>query len=177
MAPAQIRARLAPRSRPSRRDWLLTPVAAAVGAATHVLWDSFTHPGRWGPRHIEWLRADHGALPGLKWVQYASGVVGLTIVVWAAVRHLRSLETVPGARPPAVLPPTVLPAVVTIAVLVGLVSVARSVPDGFHAMAFNGVVDSLVAATALSALACAAWHLARRRRTPVAGKSASDRVP
>lgn len=90
---------------------LVIDVALAFGVVVlWSFWDSFTHPGRWGPRNIEWLRADHGALPGLKWVQYASGVVAL-------------------------------------------ISVARSVPEGFHAMAFDGVVDSLVAVTALSALA------------------------
>jgi hypothetical protein len=41
-----------------------------VAPATHVFWDAFTHPGRWGPVHIEWLRTEHSGLLGLMWLQY-----------------------------------------------------------------------------------------------------------
>lgn len=165
MAPAAIRRRLPARARLSRPESLMVPVAGSVGAATHFVWDSFTHPGRWGPRHIEWLRAEHGALPGLKWLQYASGVVGLVVVVWAVVGHLRSLRPRPGERGPAVLPRSTLPGVVVAAGTVGLASAAVNAQHGFHAMAFEGVVNSLIAATALGALACVAWHAARRARS------------
>lgn len=163
MAPAWVRDRLPARARPTMREWLLAPVAAGLGAATHVLWDSFTHPGRWGPRHIEWLRSEHAGLLGLKWIQYSSGVIGLAIVVWAVVSHLRSLDPLPDHRDPAVLPPLMLPAVLTASVLVGLASAAVEVPRGFHSMAFNGVVDSLITVTALGLLTCAAWQVARTR--------------
>ncbi|MDZ5620439.1 DUF4184 family protein [Nocardioides sp. HM23] len=163
MSPGPVRARLAEHVRLTSRQWLLVPLAGSVGAATHLLWDSFTHPGRWGPRHIEWLRTEHADLLGLKWVQYASGVLGLAVVIWVAVAYLRSLEPLPGTRRPPALPPSVLPVVIVTAGLVGLTSAAVSVPDGFHLMAFNGVVDGLIAATALGAAACSCWHLARRR--------------
>jgi hypothetical protein len=163
MAPPSVRERLPARARPTMREWLLAPVAACVGAATHVLWDSFTHPGHWGPRHIEWLRTEHAGLLGLKWTQYSSGVVGLAVVAWVVVQYLRSLDPLPDPRAPAVLPSFVLPLVVAASVLVGLVSAAIEAPRGFHSMAFNGVVDSLITVVVLGVLACGAWQVARLR--------------
>ena len=58
----------------------LAAVGCAVGALTHVVWDAFTHPGRWGTERVAWLEAGHGPLPGYRWAQYASGVVGLVLV-------------------------------------------------------------------------------------------------
>ncbi|WP_246383246.1 DUF4184 family protein [Nocardioides stalactiti] len=164
LAPAGVRERLAERGRLTARQWLLVPLAGSIGAATHFAWDSFTHPGRWGPEHIAWLRADHAGLPGLKWAQYASGVLGLAVVTWAAVRHLRSLAPARDPRVPRVLPREVLPAVLLAAAAVGLVSAARSIPQGFHAMAFNGVVDSLIAVTVLGVGACLVWQAVRQSR-------------
>jgi hypothetical protein len=47
LAPRAVRMRLPARRRLSLRQWLLAPAAAVLGSATHVVWDSFTHPGRW----------------------------------------------------------------------------------------------------------------------------------
>jgi hypothetical protein len=162
MAPEQVRSRLAGRARLTRRQWLLVAPAASVGAATHFLWDSFTHPGRWGPDHIEWLRAEHAGLEGLRWSQYASGVIGLAIVIMASRAYLRSLALL-SPRGPSVLPRVTLPAVVMISVVVGVISVIVAVPKGFHVMAFYGVVNSVLALLALGVVACAAWHRAHRR--------------
>lgn len=162
MAPTAIRERLRPRLRPTWQEWLLVPVAGVVGAATHTFWDAFTHVHRWGPRHIDWLAEEHGPLLGLKWAQYTSGVIGLTVVTIVAVRYLRSLDPVPGERPPPVVPSVVLPGVITASVLVGLVAAARHSAYGFIGMAYDGVVHSLIALTVLGALACLSWHAAHR---------------
>ena len=77
LAPDVVRARLAARHRLSRRQWLLAPAAAVLGSLTHLAWDAFTHPGRWGVAARRRLRADLGPLPAFKWAQYASGVIGL----------------------------------------------------------------------------------------------------
>lgn len=68
------------------------PVAAAgailIGALSHVAWDSFTHAGGWGVRHLP-LLAETVSIAGLqlawfKVLQHGSTVVGLTLVaVWA----------------------------------------------------------------------------------------------
>ncbi|WP_246160345.1 DUF4184 family protein [Nocardioides humilatus] len=161
LAPTRIRERLVPHVCVTRTEWLLTPVAAAVGSATHVLWDSFTHVGRWGPRHIEWLAVEHHGLLGLKWAQYTSGVVGLTVVTVVVVLHLRSLAPLPGPRPRPVLPPVVLPLVIVGALIAGTVAAIRKTSFGFRDMAFDGVVHSLIALVVLGALACVAWHVTR----------------
>lgn len=162
MAPTGVRSRLRPSLRPTRHEWLLVPVAGAVGAATHVFWDSFTHVHRWGPQHIDWLADQHGPLLGLKWAQYTSGAVGLTVVTWVAIRFLQSLDPLSDERRAPVLPAVVLPAVISLSVLVGLVAAARHSAYGFIDMAFDGVVHSLIALTVLGALACLGWHAAHR---------------
>ncbi|WP_433077844.1 DUF4184 family protein [Dactylosporangium sp. CA-052675] len=69
----------------------------AVGALTHVAWDSFTHGGMWGVRQLPWLARQFGPLPGYEWAQYVSGAAGLlAILVWW-LRHRR--------RDPAAAPP------------------------------------------------------------------------
>ena len=64
-------------------------LSVLVGAATHLLWDSFTHPG-WVADHLGVLRVQLGPLLVEKWLQHVSSVAGLVIVtVWAA-RRLRA---------------------------------------------------------------------------------------
>ena len=93
LAPDAVRVRLAGRHRLSRRQWLLAPAAAVLGSVTHLAWDAFTHPGRWGVAHVAWLRADLGPLPAFRWAQYASGVIDLAVVLCAVIADLRSRPT------------------------------------------------------------------------------------
>jgi hypothetical protein len=60
-------------------------VSAAAGAATHVAWDAFTHPGRWGVRLLPVLDHEvHGAALH-KYAQYGSSAVGLVVIgLWTA---------------------------------------------------------------------------------------------
>jgi hypothetical protein len=91
LAPAGVRRRMPP-AWPvpwraliaGRRAVSLVAVSLTAGAATHVLWDAFTHEGRWGARHIGWLAARQGDLTGYRWAQYASGLVGLLVIAAAA---------------------------------------------------------------------------------------------
>ena len=165
MAPEVVRLRLPERARLTGSEWLLAPLAAGVGVMTHVFWDAFTHSGRWGSHHVVWLNKEYAGLLGMRWLQYVSGVLGLAVVGWVAVRHLRSLPLAPDPRRPAVLPAFVLPGVVVLSGVAGLVSAALELPNGLHAMAFFGVVNSVIAVVALGLVACAAWQLVGRRRT------------
>src|SRR4051794_24591045 len=91
-APAALRGRLAGRAVPGlaarlgsvrQGAWLV--VALVLGAATHVVWDEFTHPRRWGAEHLSVLAATWGPVPGYRWLQYVSSVVGgLVLLVWFA---------------------------------------------------------------------------------------------
>ncbi|MEV6117997.1 DUF4184 family protein [Streptomyces sp. NPDC052109] len=75
-------------------------VSAVLGALTHVVWDAFTHQGRWGSRLVPAIgQARPAGMPLYSWLQYGSSVVGaLVIAVFAA----RAPRRAPGGEPVAV---------------------------------------------------------------------------
>lgn len=84
-------------TRPSWRGTLLLLVALAIGIASHIAWDAFTHEGRWGETSLD-LGVAWGPLPAYKWLQYGSSIVGLVIIaIWAAL-WLRRRHPAPVAR-------------------------------------------------------------------------------
>lgn len=69
---------------------VLLALSLIVGVVSHILWDLFTHQGRWGSELVPWLGALWGPLPGFKWVQHGSSVLGLAgLAVWAVLRLRR----------------------------------------------------------------------------------------
>jgi hypothetical protein len=103
-APAPLRNRiegrvplgLRPRVSSAARAGLVL-VALVVGGLTHVLWDEFTHPRRWGPEHLPALAANWGVLPGYRWLQYGSSVVGgLALLTWFVLWWRRTAATPDG---------------------------------------------------------------------------------
>jgi membrane-bound metal-dependent hydrolase YbcI (DUF457 family) len=112
---------------PSRVSWrgaAILLVSLALGIVTHILWDLFTHEGRWGVQVLPLLDQPWGPLTGYKWLQHGSTVVGLAILaVWAAL-WLRRREPAAVRR---LLPGAVrwtwwisLPAVLLVAWVMGL---------------------------------------------------------
>ncbi|WP_460793608.1 DUF4184 family protein [Nocardioides pacificus] len=95
-----LRRRLPARAQLERRAWLLAPVAVAVGAGTHLLWDSVTHD--WGlvVRELAFLREVHGPVPLYRWLQHLSTGAGAVVVAVYGVSRLRRRPLSP--RPPAV---------------------------------------------------------------------------
>ena len=66
---------------------LLVPTAILLGALTHLLWDSFTHPGAWGVTRLPLLEERLGPLPLYKWNQYLGGALGaLGLMLWGGWR-------------------------------------------------------------------------------------------
>ncbi|KQV16548.1 MULTISPECIES: DUF4184 family protein [unclassified Kitasatospora] len=55
-------------------------VSAAIGAATHVCWDSFTHEGRAGVRAFPVLNTESAGIPLYTVLQYGSSAVGLALL-------------------------------------------------------------------------------------------------
>ena len=97
LLPDGIRSRCAPLSasciEPTFRFFASASLAIAIGAITHVFWDSFTHPGRWGsgliPRMDESVLTIRGHdVPGYKALQYGSTLVVLPCVVLLLVLWL-----------------------------------------------------------------------------------------
>jgi len=88
----------APAARVTVGRVLLLAASLAIGVASHIVWDLFTHEGRWGAVLLPSLDADWGPLPGYKWLQHGSSIVGLAILgayllVWL-VRRRAAASTV-----------------------------------------------------------------------------------
>ncbi|MBL1084838.1 DUF4184 family protein [Streptomyces actinomycinicus] len=76
--------------------------SAVLGALTHVVWDAFTHHGRWGTRLVPAIGRDRPAgLPLFAWLQYASSVAGAVVI---AVFVFRALRGAPAGGAPAGVP-------------------------------------------------------------------------
>jgi hypothetical protein len=56
---------------------VLVAASLVLGVVSHIAWDAFTHEGRWGLSMFPALGREWGPLPGYKWLQYGSSVVGL----------------------------------------------------------------------------------------------------
>ncbi|MFF3287610.1 DUF4184 family protein [Streptomyces sp. NPDC003023] len=93
-----LRGRPAPdRAAPARALWFY--VSAATGAATHVVWDAFTHFDRWGVRMFPVLDDVVAGFPLYTYTQYGSSAVALVALTWFAVTALRRVP-MPAAAPP-----------------------------------------------------------------------------
>jgi hypothetical protein len=96
LAPRGVRARLPRRvvrqhfGAPLQTAALLV-FAAGVGAATHIVWDGFTHEGRFGVMAVPLLQLPHvfGPLPAYRVLQYVSSLIGLALIAWTLVRWYR----------------------------------------------------------------------------------------
>lgn len=76
----------------SFRYWLFVFVAVVIGAYTHILWDSFTHGGRWGTRVVpavnQIVTVGGHEIAIFKLLQHGSSVGGLLILAVLSIRLL-----------------------------------------------------------------------------------------
>lgn len=97
LAPLPIQARLS-RYKPAQyvyslRHSLLAALAVLIGAASHLLWDAFTHEGRWGVELVPLLdhvffRVGNSEVTGYKLFQHGSSVIGLPLLAVMAFKWL-----------------------------------------------------------------------------------------
>lgn len=71
--------------------------SAVLGALTHVVWDAFTHPGRWGVRLLPVLQEPVAGWPVYAYVQYGTSAVALAALGWFVCTALHRAPT--GAAP------------------------------------------------------------------------------
>ena len=147
-------------------------LAIVIGAASHVLLDEFTHEGRFAHTHLAWFRDVHAGLPGVKWVQYVGGVVGLAaVVVWLVVRLRR-----PSGHEAASTRDSRQTDLGRVLVRVGtalgaaaalVVTGATAVGAGLAAAVFSGATVGVLLVLSGVTLGAIGWHLAagRRRRS------------
>ena len=77
----------------TRRPWypVLLAVSLILGVLSHIVWDLFTHEGRWGVEVMPALEAMWGPLSGYKWLQHGSSAIGLIVIgIWAVLRLRRA---------------------------------------------------------------------------------------
>ncbi|MGY1651126.1 DUF4184 family protein [Geodermatophilus sp. SYSU D01119] len=163
-APAELAARLPGSAAPGLRRRLRAPArvltALALGAATHVLWDEFTHPGRLGTELVPALGRTCAGMPGTAWAQDVSGLAGaLVLAAWTGRwwRRTPPRDALPTARwwwaPWAVVALT--------AAAAGMVRAAGG-PDPRSAAVAAAFAGS-PAASAAAVLLALAWTVRARR--------------
>jgi hypothetical protein len=170
LSPAPVRERwtLPAHTRPA---WWTVPLAVAIGAATHVVWDEFTHAGRFGATHLPFLAVGYpgpfGPLAGYQYAQYGSGVIGLAVVAWVAARQ--PLRSVPPRARTGLAP--ALPWLSAAAFVCGAavsVSLAGGVGIALNALAFAVATGGIGAAAAMVVVVC--WAHALRVRATAAAR-------
>src|ERR1700722_8759437 len=154
---AYVRLRAAPVPTITRlASWLYAAAALLLGAATHLIWDAFTHENARGVRMFP-LLTDYGPemaghpLHLYRWFQYGSSLIGLVVVAAALVLWMRHAPPPPAppvrriARPERVawLGAYVLPSLLVIAWLL-----LRPWPAG-HSPFTNGSAIGTVAIDAM----------------------------
>ncbi|KOU02436.1 MULTISPECIES: DUF4184 family protein [Streptomyces] len=75
--------------------WARFAASAALGAATHVVWDAFTHHSRWGTESLPVLNRTVGGFPGYQLAQYGSSALALVVIGWFAATGLRRTAPLP----------------------------------------------------------------------------------
>ncbi|MQS02943.1 DUF4184 family protein [Streptomyces alkaliterrae] len=172
------RASTAPRNVGARLrllPWVL--VSAAVGALTHVLWDSFTRWDGYVVRHYAFMRADVVAgLDVARLLQHLSTLVGGALLLWWARRAWLRHRLAPAER--AAMPSRanglVLAALAAAGLFGGVLEVVRRPGHGSAGERLEHLLSGLAkgggAALALAVLAYALlWHVAElvgRRADP-----------
>lgn len=97
LMPTGVQRRLTDCSRPIvSASWTsLAAISASIvlGAGTHIVWDAFTHAGRWGTQAFPILNSSAVwggiSIPGYKLFQYGSTFVGLPALALLAAVWLR----------------------------------------------------------------------------------------
>jgi hypothetical protein len=134
----------------SPKSWAVISASAALGAATHVAWDSFTHANTAVVTYFSWLRSAIGPdsgprIPLYKLLQHSSTVLGLWILAAALRRWFNA--TPPLHIPGNQLSPKMRMAVVLVLLIagsLGLLIGAMSVPGAaLERMTFRGIVKGV----------------------------------
>lgn len=153
---AIVRAQLAPPLQPALQRLGVAAAGLLVGAATHLVWDGFTHAGRWGVALLPVLnepvfRALDTQFRLFNLLQHASTLVGLTAMAVAYRRTLREVDA--SAWPPReVQRRRWLLALLASAVSIGILLAWVSTPLASPIYRSQLIVRTIVCSTSLFAL-------------------------
>ena len=150
----------APPSAGAVRFW----ASAVAGAATHTAWDTFTHGGRWGVRHLPVLDRRLAGVPLHHWAQYGSSAAGLALLAHRTARALERAPRPAAAPGPAPVARRTATAWLAASALAGAaLRHVRDRPDDLSARIASGTFGA-GATLALGAAAYAGAVRARRAR-------------
>lgn len=153
LAPQSIRSRWS-RAKSKFWGWRSAPLAVLIGSTSHVVWDEFTHVGRFGATHFAVLANTYpsplGPLEGFRYLQYASGVFGLLLLSWAWFRSPTVAQPDRSHPLMARLSPLVVVSCGCLAVALRLVEVGwTDWRSAAFAMATSGIGGVVIATAAL----------------------------
>ena len=140
--------------------FLLIIISILVGIATHLFWDSFTHPNTWPYRHWSILRQTFilpiaGEMPLYKILQHSSTVVGMAIVAaWLLIWYR---TTPPATRLAKSFPLRRKAMVIALMMTIALVGAALRGMGGMSAGNFS--FKHFAARAVVTAFALAWWQL------------------
>ncbi|MFF9364778.1 DUF4184 family protein [Streptomyces griseoluteus] len=86
----------APRARVRAGAAVWWYVSAVLGGVTHVVWDAFTHHGRWGTGLVPVLTRVVAGFPLFQWLQYGTSALA---AVGIAVFLVRAVRSAPAGEP------------------------------------------------------------------------------
>jgi uncharacterized protein DUF4184 len=140
---------------------LLIAGSALAGIATHLAWDSFTHPEGWMVARIAWLQVPHVILgnriwPNYKFAQYGSTLLGLLLLaLWFQAWYLNSpVESQMELRLSLRARVAVIASILAIAFVIGLFRAWTIVgPDPLQIAFAAAVVVSFVVVSVIGLLA------------------------
>ncbi|MFD0902068.1 DUF4184 family protein [Actinomadura sediminis] len=163
LAPGRLRRRL-PVDAPVRWGWAVPSVA--IGAATHVFWDAFTHLNWSFAGELPGLTHSLGGLEVYRWLQHVSGVAGLAIILLWLVRRLRTAPVTPPApeeAADAAGPRVPVCAGLGLATAAGGLLSALLFPDepDVHTVLYYAAVGTIATAGAALTGYAVWWHAAR----------------
>lgn len=146
--------------------WWAVGLAVIIGSATHVLWDFFTHAGHWattvGPLATTYP-SPRGSMAGYRYLQYASGAVGLAVVLWVGYRQ-PGTPSGPRRQPgTAALAPALVFAGALMAVAVRVTTMHDATDR--RALVFATVTSSISGAALALVLVCALHALVEQYAT------------
>ena len=155
----------------SGRPWypVLLAVSLILGVLSHIVWDLFTHEGRWGVELLPALDRMWGPLTGYKWLQHGSSAIGLIVIgIWAVLR-LRDAD--PHTTVARVVPAGVrfawwlsLPTVLITACIIGYLAYGPFTAEfTYQHLAYRMLPPACALWGALTLVLCLAVPLLRRR--------------
>ena len=148
---------------------LVLVASLLIGIASHIIWDLFTHPGRWGTEVLPALGVPWGPLDGTQWLQYASSAFGLIVIaVWAVLWLRRRMPAERADAGPRWARPVFWGGSLALLVVSGIVELAgHGIPDhgGLSQAVFRWGVPGGAAIMLLAlgiAVAAAIWRTRQR---------------